>query len=452
MNKHLVIIGGNASGLSAASRARKGDKNLRISVFEKTEYVSIGACGLPYFIGNMIKDEDDLIAIDIDTLKQKRNIDVFTGYTVTSINRHDKTITVTSYRGEEHISYDYLVIATGAYPIIPDFIDLATDGVYTLRTISDGKAIKEYIKYNNVKKAAIIGGGLIGLEVAEQLTENNIEVTVFELASKILGFLNDDYAKILTEHIEKNGVKILNNKGVSEIIVENGKVSGLVTTDEEQIDTELIVFSIGVKPNSGVAEKAGLEIGYKGGIVVDDYMRTNDFSIYAAGDCVQMKNIVTDCPTYVPMGTTANKQGKLAGGNIIGENTKFRGVLASQVTKIFDMYVASTGLTVNQALDNGHQVDTISITKNDKASYYAGGKENYIYLVFDKITGKILGAQAVGSESIAGRINVLVTAITANMTVKDLAELDFVYAPPVAPVYDPLIIAASQAIKKVINN
>lgn len=449
MNKHLVIIGGNASGLSAASRARKGDKNLKISVYEKTEYVSVGACGLPYFIGNMIKHENDLIEINSDTLKQKRNIDVFTGYTVASINRHDKTITVTSYKGEERINYDYLIIATGACPIIPDSIDLTTEGVYTLRTIKDGKAIKEYIKNNNVKKATIVGGGLIGLEVAEQLTDSNIEVTIFELASKILGFLNDQYVGILKEHIEKNGVKILNNKGVSEITTENGRISGLVTTDEEQVDTELIIFSIGVRPNSRIAEKAGLEIGYKSGIVVDDYMRTNDFSIYAAGDCVQMKNIITGCPTYIPMGTTANKQGKLAGGNIIGENKKFRGVLASQVTKVFDIYVASTGLTINQAIDNGYNVDTISITKNDKASYYSGGKENHIYLLFEKETGKILGAQAIGSESIAGRMNVLVTAITANMTVKDLSELDFVYAPPVAPVYDPLIIAASQAMKKV---
>ncbi|QUH29235.1 FAD-dependent oxidoreductase [Vallitalea guaymasensis] len=449
MEKHIVVIGGNAAGLSAASRARRGNKNIKISVFEKTENISIGACGLPYFLGNMINEKEDLVAINAETLKKKRNIDVYTGCKVTAINRDNKTITVSSCNGKEDIRYDSLVIATGASPIIPEFADVNTEGIYTLRNLEDGTAIKNYIRKNNVKKAAIIGGGLIGLEVAEQLSINDIEVTVFELSPKILGFINDNYVQMLLEHIEANGIKVLTNNGIQDILVEDGRVTGLVTTKEEKIDIDLIVFSIGVKPNSRIAEDAGLEIGYKGGIVVDDYMRTSDKSIYSAGDCVQMKNIITNTFTYVPLGTTANKQGKLVGANIVGENQKFRGILSSQVTKVFDFYIASTGLTIEQARNNGYNPVSISITKNDKASYYVGGKENHIYLVFERTTGKILGAQAIGSESVAGRINVLVAAITANMTVNDLNELDLVYAPPVAPVYDPLLIAASQAIKKV---
>ncbi len=453
MGKHLVVIGGTAAGMSAASKAKRVKPEIEVSVFERTGFVTYGACGLPYYIGDIVKTEDELSDFTPDELIEKRNISTYIHHEVTKIDPAKKTLEVHDLRKKEcfSVSYDYLVIATGASPIIPNISNIHASGVFFLRTVEDGIAIKSAIQEEKTEKALIVGGGFIGLEMAEQLSLLGLEVTVIEALPRLLPFLDEEYSNAVKQVLEENNVHLCTGTVVSEILADGDKVVGVKTSDGATFETDLAIISIGVKPNSSIAQNAGLKTGVKSAIIVDEYMQTSDDSIWAAGDCVQTFNLITKRPVYVPLGTTANKQGKIAGGNIAGDMSTFKGVLASQITKVFNLYIASTGLTIEQAKEAGYEVEEAKIIKMDKASYYPGGKDNHIKLIFDKRSGRLFGAQAIGSESIAGRINLLATAITAGMTVTELSELDLVYAPSVAPVYDPILIAANQAKKKVVS-
>ncbi len=451
--KHLVVIGGTAAGLSAASKAKRNMPQLKISVFEKTGYVSYGACGLPYFVGDLIKDAEELISLTADQLRNDRGIDTYIYHEVIKINRKNKTIEVKDLKTGEvkTVSYTYLVIATGASPIIPNIDGISLEGVHYIRTVENGIELKEKVMSGNVKKAIVIGGGLIGLEMAEELKLKGMEVTLIEAMPRLAPFLNEDFSQKVSEELEKNGVNVYVNTSVKEICGNGTKLSSVKTNTGKEFDSDLVIVSIGVKPNSDLARLSGLELGLKDGIRVNEYLQTSDDNIWACGDCVQMYNVITNEPTYVPLGTTANKQGKIVGQNITGKKEKFSGVLGSQVTKVFDLYIASTGLTLEQGIKAGFKAVSTKVVKSDKASYYPGGEDNHIYLVFDKDSGRLLGAQAVGSISVSGRINVFVAAITARMTIEQINELDLVYAPPVAPVYDPILIATGQAIKQVLK-
>lgn len=453
MGEHLVVIGGTAAGVSAASKAKRVKPEIDVSVFERTGFVTYGACGLPYYIGDIVKTEDKLSDFTPDELMGKRNISTYIHHEVTRIDPANKTLEVHDLRKKERfsVSYDYLVIATGASPIVPNIPNIHANGVFFLRTVEDGMAIKDAIQEEETQKALIVGGGFIGLEMAEQLSLLGLEVTVIEALPRLLSFLDEEYSNAVKQVLEENNVHLCTGKLVREILADGNKVVGVKTSDGTTFKTDLAIISIGVKPNSSIAQNAGLKTGVENAIVVDEYMQTSDDSIWAAGDCVQTFNLITKRPVYVPLGTTANKQGRIAGGNIAGDISTFKGVLASQITKVFDLYIASTGLTVEQAKEAGYEVEEAKIIKMDKASYYPGGKDNYIKLIFDKRSGRLFGAQAIGSESISGRINLLATAITAGMTVAELSEVDLVYAPSVAPVYDPILIAANQGKKKVVS-
>lgn len=449
MAERLIVIGGTAAGLSAASKLKRLKPEIEILVFEKSGYVSYGSCGLPYFVGDLIKEPEELVSLTERELTEKRNIPTYIHHQVTHIDREKKEVTVINLdnREENVYSYTYLVIATGAVPIAPDIPGVGAENVFYLRTVEDGIALKR--KAADARKAMIIGGGFIGLEVAEELANRGLEVSVFEQMPRILSFLTEEFSAAVTETLGAHGVKVYSNTRVREILERDGKAVGIQTADGEVYEADCILVSAGVRPNSILAKDAGLELGIKGGIAVNQYMQTSDPAIWACGDCVQMYHLVTEKPVYVPLGTTANKQGRIAGENIAGVGHTFKGVLASQVTKVFDLYIGSTGLSLGQAVDAGFEVETTEIKKGDRASYYPGGRENRICLIFDKKSGRLLGAQAMGSETIAGRINVFATAITCGMTIEQINELDLVYAPPVAPVYDPILIAASQALKKV---
>lgn len=451
MSEKLIVIGGTAAGLSAASKAKRVNPDMEIQVFEKSGYISYGACGLPYFVGGMIAEPDDLVSLTVDQMTHKRGIPTVTHHEVTKIDRENKTVTVVNLDTQETSvhAYDKLVIATGAYPIVPNIPGVDADGVYYLRTVEDGIRLKSVVKAEGKKKAAIVGGGFIGLEVAEEMSLCGIEVHVYELMPRLLPFLDESFSEIVKETLTKNGVHVHTGVGVEAILTEDGRVNGVKASDGEELPVDFVLMSIGVLPASGLAKDAGLELGIKGTIVVDDEMRTSDPSIWACGDCVQMKNRITGQAVHVPLGTTANKQGRIAGENVAGGHETFKGVLGSSVTKVFDLYIATTGLSEQQASQAGYEVATSIVTKGDRASYYPGSRDNKICLVLDKKSGRLLGAQGVGSETIAGRINVFATAITCGMTVPEINELDLVYAPPVAPVYDPILIAASQAMKKI---
>ena len=449
MGKRLVVIGGTAAGLSAATKAKRSKPELGISVYEKTGYVSYGSCGLPYFIGGKIEKPDDLVALSVEQLRDKRNISTYIHHEVTKINRDEKTVEVINLTdGKSFVQpYDYLVIATGSRPIIPPLLPDAK-GIYTLRSVEDGIAIKSAIQ-NGAKRAIIVGAGFIGLESAEALTEAGIQVTLIEALPRLLPVLQEEYAYILLKTLQSRGVQVRLNTTVEEIIAEKGHVTGIKTSDGAIVNADFILLSIGSAPNTALAENCGLELGIKKGIVVNQQLQTSDPSIWASGDCVQMFHLLTGEPCYVPLGTTANKQGRIAGENITEGSGAFKGVLSSQVTKVFDQYVASTGLTVEQAKKAGFDALAVSIIKGDKASYYPGSIDSHITLVFNRKDGRLLGAQGIGGFSIAGRINVLIAAISKGMTVEELNDLDLVYSPSVAPVYDPLLIAAAQALKQV---
>lgn len=450
MAEKVVIIGGTAAGLSAASKAKRVRPDLEITVFEKSGYISYGACGLPYFVGGMIGQPDDLVSLTVDQMTNKRGVPTFIHHEVTRIDRQKKEVTVRNLDTDEVSVYPYdkLVIATGARPIVPRIPGADAREVYCLRTVEDGIRLKAVVQAEGRKRAAIIGGGFIGIEVAEEMAQSGVEVHVYEAMPRLLPFLEESFSQAVLDTLEKNGVRVHLNSPAEAIETAEGHVSG-VRAGGESVPVDFVLLSVGVVPASELARDAGLALGIKGAIAVDDEMRTSDPDIYACGDCVQMKNRITGAAVHVPLGTTANKQGRIAGDNLAGGHETFKGVLGSMVTKCFDLYIAATGLSLEQAKAAGYDAAASVITKGDRASYYPGSRDNRICLILDKKTGRLLGAQAIGSETVAGRVNVFATAITAGMTVAEINELDLVYAPPVAPVYDPILIAASQAVKKV---
>ncbi len=447
MAESLIVIGGTAAGLSAASKAKRLRPDMEVTVYERSGFVSYGACGLPYFVGGLIGEPEELISLTADTLREKRNIPTYIHHEVTAIRRKGKLVEVTNLDTGKSFTqyYDKLMIATGAEPILPPLPGVEAQGVHCLRTVEDGIALKARTK--EAKQAVIVGGGFIGLETAEELRQAGLSVTVLEALPRFLPFLPEDYSTRIQRELESHGVAVRLGATAAQVEVENGRATGVSLAGGETLPADLVLFSVGVRPSSRLAVECGLELGLRGGIVVDERQRTSDPAIYAAGDCVQMKNLITGEPCYFPLGTTANKQGRVAGENLAGSYSAFPGVLGSQVTKIFDLYAASTGLTPEQAEKAGFSPAVCSITKGDRASYYPGGGENHLTLVLDRGTGRLLGAQGLGTSTVAGRMNVLATAITAKMTVMDLNELDLVYSPSVAPVYDPILIAASQALK-----
>ena len=449
MERHLVVIGGNAGGMSAAVRARRGDPSLPITVFERSGHISYGSCGLPYYIGDDIKEIDRLIIYTPEYMKKERNINVHTFCEVTKIDVSNKCVVVKDLKTgkvfKQH--YSHLVIGTGASPIIPPIPGIENDNIFTLRNIEDGKRIKYHVISNKPKKAAVLGAGFIGLETAEALRKWGVDVYIFESFSEILPQLDRELVSVVEGELEKNGVKLFKNTEVK-VFEHTGDGGIRVNTGAgSSFDVDMAVVCTGVRPNTDLAKDAGIETGIKGSIKVDKYMRTSAPNVWAAGDCCETYDIITKMPLYIPLGTTANKQGKIAGENLIGGKAVFPGVLGTQVAKVFDTFVAFTGLNESRAAEAGIETLSVKIKALDKASYYPGAKPIYIKIVMDKNTGRVLGAQLAGSEGVAKRVDVFATAITAGMTVYDLYQLDLAYAPPVAPSSDPVLIAASAGIK-----
>lgn len=454
MNRHLIVIGGTAAGMSAAARARRGDPSLPITVFERTGYITYGSCGLPYYIGDDVKDIHSLITYTPEYMKKERNINVNILHEVTEINIQEKHVDVKDLTTGKTFKqpYSHLVIATGAVPVIPSIPGADNKNVFTLRNIEDGLRIKKYLSSKKVKRAAILGAGFIGLELAEALCNLGIDVLIFEMMPDILPQLDREFAVMIEEELQKNSVRLHKSTKVIEFETSSEHGLKIITEVGEAFDVDMAVISVGVRPNTVLAKSAGIETGPKGGILVDNYIHTSVPDIWAAGDCIETHHLITKRPVYVPLGTTANKQGKIAGENIMGGKATFPGVLGTQVTKIFETYTAATGLNEVEAKEVGIETVTAKIKQSDKASYYPNSKPIHVKIILDKESGKILGAQLVGSESVGKRIDIFVTAITAGMTVYELNELDLAYAPPVAPVYDPILIAASVGIKVMERN
>lgn len=445
----VIVIGGTAAGLSAASKAKRSQPELQFKVFERTGYTSYGACGLPYLIEDRVKQPEDLVTLTPEMLTQKRGIPTFIHHEVIALDAVKQQVRVknlqTGESWDEH--YDKLVLATGSSAVLPPIPGIESEHVYVLKSVEDGIAIKA--KAHTSQRAIILGGGLIGLEVADGLRNRGLEVTVVEMLPRLLPFFEEAYSEQIADKLRQEGVGLHVGLSIQEVLSKDGRFTGCRLSDGQVLQGDMLIVSAGVRPNSELARQAGLKLGPRGAIQVDDHMRTSDPNIYACGDCATHFNQLTGQDVYIPLGTTANKQGRVAGANLAGGDARFAGIIGSQVTKVFDLFIAGCGMNLQQAREAGYAADSVRIQKDSIANYYPGGGHTTLTLVFDSADGRLLGAQGSGDDSIAGRMNVLVAAVTTGMTVDQLNRLDLVYTPSVAPVYDAILIAAAQAVKKV---
>ena len=457
--KRIVIIGGVAAGTSAASKAKRIDPNADVKIIQEESVVSYAACGIPYVIEGVINNFEELIERPPDVFKSKYDIDVIVNTRAHKIDSFRKQVhAIDLQSGKDTIfDYDFLVVATGARAVVPNIKGVNQKGVFFIRNYSDGVKINDSTRTRDVHSSIIAGAGLIGLEMVEAFKKRghtgrgDMDVTLVEMADHILpSLLDKNMAKIVERELEANGVKIILGERVEEILGRDGQIKGIRTSAKRDIDSDLIVLGTGVRPNSEIARDAGVELGYANAIKVDEYMRTNIPDIFAAGDCATARNYITNKDTYVPLGTTANKQGRVAGENVAGGNTRFRGIAGSAITKVFDLFIGKTGLTSEEGIRNGFDPVEEVIESITRAGYYPGNKPIWIKIVADRKSGRVLGSQIVGGEGVKERIDLIALALLLKADVRDLASYDACYVPPASPVWEPINIAASQTAKLVI--
>lgn len=438
MSKKVIVVGGVAGGASTAARLRRLEEDFEIIMFEKGEYISFANCGLPYYIGEVITEREKLIVQTVEAMSDKFNMDIRNLSEVIEIDKENKKVTVKNHKtGETYDeSYDVLVLSPGASPIKPPISGINDcNNLFTLRNIPDTDKIKAYVDKDTTKKAVVIGGGFIGIEMAENLVERGIDVTLVEASSQVMAPLDVEMVSTIHEHLIDHGINLILDDGVKEF-KNNGKIVALNSCKE--IETDLIILSIGVRPETSIAKDAGLKLNERGAIVVDEYMKTSDENIYALGDAVEILDFVNKKPTMIPLAWPANRQGRLVADNICGKNIKYKGTLGSSVAKIFDYTVATTGNNEKILKRLGIDYEVVHIHPNSSAGYYPGAFPIAYKMIFDKKTGKIYGAQGVGIEGVEKRIDVLATAIKANLTVFDLQDVEPCYAPPYNSAKDPV--------------
>ncbi len=449
MKKHLIIIGGVAAGAKTAAKARRQDENLKITIYTSDKHVSYSGCGLPYYISNTVKSNDELIIRTPQEFKEKQNIDIHTEQLVTRIDPDKKEISIKNLKTNEEYNdkYDYLMISTGAEPFVPPIEGRELKNVFTLRNVTDSIEIKKLIDSGSIKNAVIVGGGLIGLECAEAFKERGLNVTVIELAGQILPLLDTEMAEQVEKHCKEKGINIITGDGVKKITGNSKGIVDKVITGNHEIKTDLVLLSIGVRPNTKIAKEAGIELGVAGAIKVNKRMETNIPGIYSAGDCVESTNILTGEAVFTPLGSVANKQARVAAINMLGGHDEFYGVLGTVIVKVFDFNIAKVGLSEKEASDKGLDCLATTIKAKDKAGYYPGAKIITLKMIADKNTRRILGCQVIGEGIVDKRIDVMVTAITGGLTVDDLEQLDLAYSPPYSPAIDIVIVAAGKLVK-----
>ncbi|MCL4558792.1 MAG: FAD-dependent oxidoreductase [Deltaproteobacteria bacterium] len=450
MSENLIVVGGVAAGMSAASQAKRRRPSLNVTVLEKSEFVSYGSCGLPYYIMDVVKKHTDLIAITKEKFKSVRDINVLTKMEVVGIDPKEGKVRAIDQNEKKDVvlPYDYLAIATGASPTRPPIPGIGNHAIFQIRTLDDGLAIKGYIKSSHVKRAAIIGAGYIGMEMAEAMKGLGFEVIVVERLPNILGGMDGEITSVVERTLEGNGVRVLKSTEVRSF---DRKDSGMIRieTTGGSFDVDMVILGIGVRPNSEIAKSAGVVTGEHDAILVNEKMETNVPHVYSAGDCATAKHILLKKDLFIPMGTTANKQGRIAGANISGANEVFKGVAGTAVVKVFDLEVAKTGLTEKEARDNKLNAVATTITSKTRAHYYPGSRPITVKLVVEKKSRRLLGAQMVGGEGVSKRIDIVVAGLYKGMTIDELSRLDLSYAPPFAPVSPDILAPANDAMKKV---
>jgi NADPH-dependent 2,4-dienoyl-CoA reductase/sulfur reductase-like enzyme len=451
--ERLVVIGGDAAGMSAASQARKrrAADDLSIVAFERGRATSYSACGIPYWIAGTVGSEAELISRSPEQHRAK-GIDVRLRHEVVGIDLSARTVSVRDLEADRDLvePFDSLVYATGSVPMRPPVPGIDSAGVYGVQVLDDGAALIRELDSGDVQRVVVVGGGYIGLEIAEACRIRSLDVTVVDLSATPVGTFDPDIGGFIADAVRGLGIELVLGDGVAAISTDAaGRATAVVTASGRELPCDLVVLGLGVRPNVGLARDAGIPIGSSGGIAVDRRMRTSIEGVWAAGDCVESVHRLSGQRVVVALGTHANKQGRVAGINLGGGYATFPGVIGTAVTKVCDLEVARTGLSMKEADAAGYRYVTAHVDSTTRAGYFPGAKPIRVKLLAEKRTGRLLGAQIVGREGAAKRIDVLATAIWNEMSVDEVLSLDLSYAPPFAPVWDPVLIAARKAFEAV---
>lgn len=442
MSKKILIVGGVAGGATAAARIRRLDETAEVIIFERSGFVSYANCGLPYYIGGVIRDKEELTLQTPEMFRERFQIDVRVHHEVTAIHPERKTVTVKNLETGETFeeSYDKLLLSPGARPVQPNLPGAGLENLFTLRTVEDTLRIRDYVVKNKPKSAVLAGGGYIGLEVAENLRELGMDVTIVQRPNQLLNPLDYEMACFVHAKMREKGIRLMLGHSVEGFEKAGDQVNVLIK-GEQPIKTDTVLLAIGVAPDTHLAKEAGLTLGIKNSIVVNDRMETSAPDIYAVGDAVEVRHFVTGSKALISLAGPANKQGWIAADNICGGDSVYQGSQGSSVIKIFDMTVATTGINERTAKDAGIDCDKVYLSPSNHASYYPGGTMMTMKVLFEKNTYKLLGAQIVGYEGADKRIDVIATAMHAGMTALQLKDLDLAYAPPYSSAKDPVNMA-----------
>jgi NADPH-dependent 2,4-dienoyl-CoA reductase/sulfur reductase-like enzyme len=444
MSQRLIVIGGVAAGMSAAAKAKRANRDLEVVVYEKGSFISYAACGMPYLLAGDIVAHQALIQRTPEQMAGQ-GVLVHLRHEAMAVDPQAGTVTIRDLDGGRSFVqiYDRLVIGTGARPSWPSLPGSQLDGIFGLRSLQSGLVVRRFLAEHKPSKAVVIGGGYIGVEMAETLHRLGLEVTLIIRSGKVLSAtLDDDMRKLVHAELSRNGVQVIH--GTPTAFEGKGLVEAVVT-GEQSFPCDLAVLGMGVRPNVELAEAAGVALGPTGAIATDDHMRTNLPNVYAAGDCAEAWHLVTGQPAYIPLGSTANKQGRVAGANAAGGDAVFRGIVGTTVVRCFELTIATTGLTGTKARAAGFDVRETLIQASDIAHYFPGALDINVKLVVDRESDRLLGGQIVGVHGVAKRVDILATALYNRMTISDLRQLDLSYAPPFAPVWDPILVAANVA-------
>ncbi|AGN00850.1 CoA-disulfide reductase [Salinarchaeum sp. Harcht-Bsk1] len=440
MTDTFVVIGGDAAGMSAASKARRENPDLEIVAFEKGDWVSYAACGMPYYVKGDVESLDDLVQVTPDAFRTERDIDLRTNHEVVDVDPDAQTVTVSTGNDRFEQPYDQLLIATGARAIEPPFTGMDLEGVFTIHDLDHADAIQTYVSETDPETAAIVGGGYVGIEMAEALASRGLDVHLFEMLPHVLQPFGESVATVVEDHLREQGVELHLDTPVAGFGGEEAVSS--VELDSATIPADVVVVGVGVEPNVELAADAGIEIGETGAIAIDEYGRTNYESVFAAGDCAEATNVVTGDADHVPLALTANRAGRAIGQTVTGTPTDVGEIAGTAIVKAFDVGAARTGIIDEErARDAGFDPVSVEITAPSRAHYYPGTQELTVTLVADRESERVLGASVVGGEG-AKRIDTVATALHAGLTVTEVETLDLAYAPPFSPVWDPIATAA----------
>ncbi len=428
MKKKVIIIGAVGGGATTASQIRKLDNEIEIVLLEKSSYLSYGACGMPYYLGDVIKERESLFATTPEKLHTQKNIDVRMHHEALKIDRSKKVLSIRDHDKNQDYeeAYDYLVIATGATPFLPDIPGMHQIPAFHLRTVEDMDRIKQFVETSKPDKCTIIGGGFIGVEMAENFTHLGMNVSIVERSEHVISVIDEETAITLQDHITEQGVKVLTNDGLKEVLPE-----GTLKLDSgETIQTDFILLSVGVNPRNQLAKEAGLTIGESGGVVSNEFMQTDDPYIYTVGDVVESIDFIDGTPKQVPLAWPAHRQAYIISRHLSGTPVPFKGMLGTAIAKVFDLSIASTGLGEKELKEKGYTYKTAVHEGKSHAGYYPGARDIYVRVHFCPDSGKIFGGNVVGAEGVDKQIDILATAIRGGLTIPDLQEIETCYAPP----------------------